>query len=134
MRSAHNMVEQRRADVLEFVLGKGRISVEEVAKVFAISEMTARRDLQILESENLLKRTHGGAVAPNLIVENGEIDEVLSEDAVKSREIVSRRAADLVEDGEVAAPRSICSNMWATNGYRFLRTMAGQSVKRILMA
>lgn len=57
----------RRADrvstILERLAHNGSIDAAGLAQEFAVSPATIRRDLQMLEDQKLLSRTHGGAVA-----------------------------------------------------------------------
>jgi len=41
---------------------RGQVSVADLSEQLAVSEMTARRDLEFLEHEGLARRFHGGAV------------------------------------------------------------------------
>ncbi len=52
----------RIAAVLEALAGDGRVEVSDLAQRFGVSEMTVRRDLEELESRDLCRRVHGGAV------------------------------------------------------------------------
>lgn len=56
--------EERRAAIRQLIEANGRIDVEEVSYQYGVSLRTARRDLDILSKRGLVKRTHGGAVAP----------------------------------------------------------------------
>ena len=49
--------------ILEEILRGGSITVEAVSKRFGVSVATARRDLDQLERQGRLRRTHGGATA-----------------------------------------------------------------------
>jgi len=53
---------QRRDELLEMLLGRGRLSVDELTARFGVTGMTIRRDLDDLEKQGLLTRTHGGCV------------------------------------------------------------------------
>jgi DeoR family transcriptional regulator, aga operon transcriptional repressor len=59
----------RRADrvstILERLAHDGSVDAGLLADEFAVSAATVRRDLQMLEDQKLLSRTHGGAVAAN---------------------------------------------------------------------
>ena len=48
----------------ELIEKKGHITIAELTTLFDISNESARRDLRILESKGLCKRTHGGALKP----------------------------------------------------------------------
>jgi DeoR family transcriptional regulator of aga operon len=57
----------RRADRVSTILSRlahnGSVDAARLADEFAVSPATIRRDLQMLEDQKLLARTHGGAVA-----------------------------------------------------------------------
>jgi len=55
---------ERLAALLELLVTEGKIDVEESAERFVVSAATIRRDLDYLADQQLLSRTHGGAV-PN---------------------------------------------------------------------
>lgn len=52
----------RRERLLEYIRGKGEVSVEELARALDISPSTIRRDLDVLAKEEMVIRTHGGAL------------------------------------------------------------------------
>jgi DeoR family transcriptional regulator, aga operon transcriptional repressor len=60
----------RRADRVTTILGRlaedGSVDAARLATEFAVSPATIRRDLQMLEDQKLLARTHGGAVAADV--------------------------------------------------------------------
>ncbi len=53
---------RREAEIVSLVNKKGTVSVRELAELYRVADITIRRDLQKLDSLNLLRRTHGGAV------------------------------------------------------------------------
>lgn len=54
--------EERRQKIQEILTEKRRILVREVSRKFGISEVTIRKDLEILEKKGILTRVHGGAI------------------------------------------------------------------------
>lgn len=54
--------EERRRTIVDFVNHTGRARVGELAKTFGTSEITIRRDLDLLHERGLIYRTHGGAL------------------------------------------------------------------------
>ena len=54
---------ERVSMILDHLDAAGSISVPDLAAMFGVSLATVRRDLQLLEEQRLLERTHGGAVA-----------------------------------------------------------------------
>lgn len=55
--------EDRRGQILQAILQSQYISVGALAQQFAMSEVSIRRNLEVLEAAGLIKRVHGGARA-----------------------------------------------------------------------
>ncbi|MGM0432140.1 MAG: DeoR family transcriptional regulator [Spirochaetota bacterium] len=54
-------MNERQKNILELLNKSQELSVNELAEVFGVSNVTIRGDLDYLENERLLKRVHGGA-------------------------------------------------------------------------
>ncbi len=48
----------RQQSILQVVIDKGRMSVADLAKMTGVSEVTIRQDLNLLEKQSYLRRTH----------------------------------------------------------------------------
>lgn len=86
----------RREHILQGISKHNRVSVIDIAKKFAVSGETVRRDLKDLEKEGLLRRVRGGAIGPA-----GIRDEPISErvqKAAKEKRIIAQLAAELISD------------------------------------
>ena len=57
--------EQRREKIIELLRENGSCRVQELKKVFRVSEPTIRQDLETLEKSGLIIRQHGGAFLSN---------------------------------------------------------------------
>ncbi|MFW6066158.1 MAG: DeoR/GlpR family DNA-binding transcription regulator [Planctomycetota bacterium] len=55
-------IEDRRGRAAQELSEKGFMSLAELVQVLGVSESTIRRDLEVLEEQGLIRRTHGGAV------------------------------------------------------------------------
>ncbi|MCG8480221.1 MAG: DeoR/GlpR family DNA-binding transcription regulator [Spirochaetales bacterium] len=55
-----DFVEERRGKILEYVNEHTRADIGELASIFDTTEATIRRDVALLESQNLVHRVHGG--------------------------------------------------------------------------
>jgi DeoR family transcriptional regulator, aga operon transcriptional repressor len=53
---------ERQELIADFVNRKQRASIAELCETFGISEATARRDLETLDEQGLIRRVHGGAI------------------------------------------------------------------------
>lgn len=57
------LVAERYEKIVELVNERGSIRVSELSRLCGVTEETIRRDLDKLEKEGRLKRSHGGAVS-----------------------------------------------------------------------
>lgn len=55
--------EERQQTILQLLNARGKLTIADLSTRFSVSEMTIRRDLSQLETDGLLRRTHGGAVS-----------------------------------------------------------------------
>ncbi|MCJ7842313.1 DeoR/GlpR family DNA-binding transcription regulator [Lederbergia sp. NSJ-179] len=65
------LVAERHKKITEIVDEKGSIRVSELSQIFKVTEETIRRDLEKLEAEGKLQRSHGGAVS---VKQEGQIE------------------------------------------------------------
>jgi DeoR/GlpR family transcriptional regulator of sugar metabolism len=57
------LARQRHAYILERVTADGGVRVADLARDLGVSDMTVRRDLELLDERGLLEKVHGGATA-----------------------------------------------------------------------
>jgi DeoR family lactose phosphotransferase system repressor len=99
------MLKSERQDaIVRLVEGRGSVTVRDVAESLSVSEMTVRRDLDELASDQRLIRVHGGARSLNgkrgLVVphEYSHSEKRTLHTTEKAR--VAKLAVSLVEDGD----------------------------------
>ncbi|MBI5294654.1 MAG: DeoR/GlpR transcriptional regulator [Chloroflexi bacterium] len=90
---------ERQKQILSLLSRQGSLSVAEIVEQFAISEATARRDLESLTSQGKVHRVHGGVIAIEQAPPEQPILQRESEQAVE-KAAIGRAAADLIHDGE----------------------------------
>jgi DeoR/GlpR family transcriptional regulator of sugar metabolism len=92
----------RKKEIISLLEDLGSVRVSDMGKRFGVTEETIRRDLERLENEGLLLRTHGGAV---LMRKEGPELPILQRELVKPEEkrLIGENAATMVNDGEVIA-------------------------------
>jgi DeoR family transcriptional regulator of aga operon len=54
--------EERRREILDALHRDGRVLVKDLARRFRISQITIRKDLEFLDGQGVIQRTHGGAL------------------------------------------------------------------------
>lgn len=89
---------ERQQKILALLNQVGRVSVYNLCKEFGVSEVTIRSDLQSLARQNLIVRTHGGAV---LAPRPPELSLVIrSQQHMPEKERIGEQAVRLVRDGD----------------------------------
>ncbi|HWR45107.1 DeoR/GlpR family DNA-binding transcription regulator [Sporomusa sp.] len=90
--------EERKTEILQLVKIGNPVTVTSLSQRFGVSESTVRRDLQELEDNGLIQRTHGGAIS----VQTG-FEMSFQEKEVRfltEKQQIATLAANLVNDGE----------------------------------
>jgi DeoR family fructose operon transcriptional repressor len=99
-RSRH-LPASRRAALLEHLGTTGQLTVAQIAERFDVSIDTIRRDLDQLDADGLLVRTHGGAVSIASFPSKDRGLDVRMRLQPVEKEAIAEIAAGLVEDGSV---------------------------------
>jgi DeoR/GlpR family transcriptional regulator of sugar metabolism len=97
MRSSQSVIEERRNLILRRLQENGSINIKQLAKEMKVSDLTIRRDLEVLESMEKLRRIHGGAIRNKK--ESGN-ENIFSSEQTLNKLAIARYAASLVEDGD----------------------------------
>ncbi len=93
------LAEQRRRRILELIQEEGSARVKFLSKIFEVSEPTIRQDLERLEADDFVIRSHGGAVLKTIPQQVRTLSLQHSENLDK-KALIGRAAAALVSDGE----------------------------------
>jgi DeoR/GlpR family transcriptional regulator of sugar metabolism len=57
------LARQRQTEILERVREQGAVRVADLVRALGVSDMTVRRDLEVLHQRGLIEKVHGGAAA-----------------------------------------------------------------------
>ncbi len=90
---------QRREKILELLKEDGSAKVIELAKIFKVTEVTVRQDLEKLEKEGLIHREHGGAFLKS-VEDNVRNFALMNQDNMDRKQLIGKKAAELVESGD----------------------------------
>ncbi len=137
--------EERRRAILDLLKRDGRVLVAELARQFDTSQVTIRKDLEILHATGMAQRTHGGALPSH--------DGALEDPTLREKEKLHRKeklhiaaaAARRVTEGQVVildsgttttaiarALRSFRKLTIVTNAVNIAAELAGTPVEVIL--
>lgn len=95
-------IVERHSKIVDMVLDKGHITIADICKMFDISEMTARRDLNTLDRQGLLRRVHGGAIT-NLGRSYEPSFQTRAVNNQDEKTKIGLKAAELIYDGDSIA-------------------------------
>ena len=97
------LARQRQALILDRVRETGAVRVADLARELGVSDMTVRRDLEILHEHGLLEKVHGGATAISGLAayEPGFVAKSALQQVEKAA--IATEAARLVEPGMAIA-------------------------------
>jgi DeoR family transcriptional regulator of aga operon len=93
--------EERRRHIIEILNRDGRVLVVDLAKQFRTSQVTIRKDLDVLEAHGRIHRSHGGALPAH---EGALEDPTLREKEKlhrKEKLQIAAAAARMVQEGQV---------------------------------
>lgn len=96
-------LQERLDRILTILQAQGRVSVAELSDRFDVSAVTIRNDLAILDQQNRLVRTHGGAVLRNNQTSDLPAFALRKELRISQKERIGRAAAAMVRDGDAIA-------------------------------
>jgi len=89
----------RQLEILELLTQKGNVTVEELAASFNVSKMTIRRDLEKLQENNLLQRTHGGALMNRVLLQEMAYNDKREEHS-EIKQCITKRALSFIENDQ----------------------------------
>lgn len=86
---------ERHEFIISLLRQTGSVSVSSLAEQLKVSEVTIRKDLNILEKKNMLYRAHGSAILINPYINDRHVNEKEQQSAEEKRAI-GREAAKLI--------------------------------------
>lgn len=98
---AYFSTNERRADIIQILNQKNRVMISELCEKYGLSEVSIRKDLEILKKRNLLLRIRGGAIRiPSTMGNNDARIEAKRLFHYKHKRAIGRLAASLINENE----------------------------------
>lgn len=100
---------ERLNKIKEILFREKRVDVLELSKLFSVTEVTIRRDLDKLEQEGFLIKTYGGAVLnEDYVIKPFPID--YDDSNIEEKRMIGKIAAQMIENGEAIylSPGTTC--------------------------
>lgn len=95
MKVKKKLVNERRENILKLLNEGKSIYINDLTKIFNVSSLTIRRDLDELKDMGLLIRFHGGAK----LIDKGLKVENYRKKSIKER--IAKKAAEYIEEGDI---------------------------------
>lgn len=102
MSSEPIFAEERQNKILTMLKVCDKLLVNDLCEEFDVSPATIRNDLNFLEKQGLLRRTHGGAISCSK--SNFELTSIQKQYSnSKQKQLIAEYAVNLIEDGDTIA-------------------------------
>lgn len=92
-------LNQRRTEILNLIQEDGHAKVQKLSKIFKVSDVTIRQDLEELEKMGYVQREHGGAFLKDVgtFAKTGQL---FNKPHMDEKIAIAKTAASLVNEGE----------------------------------
>lgn len=90
---------QRREKILELLKEDGSAKVINLAKIFKVTEVTIRQDLEKLEKDGLAFREHGGAYLKNM-GDQVKSFSLAHQENIDKKELIAKKCIEYIESGD----------------------------------
>jgi DeoR/GlpR family transcriptional regulator of sugar metabolism len=93
------LAQSRKDKILEMLKEDGSVKVATLSKIFRVSEVTIRQDLEKLEQDGLITREHGGAFLNTIgmQVQNFALANLIN---MEKKELIGKKAAEYIDSGD----------------------------------
>ncbi|MBN1834988.1 MAG: DeoR/GlpR transcriptional regulator [Spirochaetales bacterium] len=101
--------------ILRLLQERSAASIQELAERLSVSEMTIRRDLNLLVQDDLVRLVHAGAVLNPGVLDSGQPRYSLTEAGglrTEEKQRIGRRAASLIEPEDIVIVDSGSTTEW----------------------
>lgn len=119
------LARQRQSLIVQELVRAGSAKVSDLTRFLGVSDMTVRRDLDVLAQAGLIEKVHGGAVLPGAASSHEPGFEAKSAREQEAKQAMARVAAGLVTPGTAVA-LSAGTTTFALA--RLLREVAGLTI------
>ncbi|UUV16824.1 DeoR/GlpR family DNA-binding transcription regulator [Fusobacteria bacterium ZRK30] len=104
------LAEERKEKIIQMLEKNGNIKVSDLTRLFNVSLQTIRRDLEVLESEGLIKKVYGGA-----ILKKNKIQDVThsarEKKSLAEKDEIAEITLKLIEEGDSIAFNDSTTNL-----------------------
>jgi DeoR/GlpR family transcriptional regulator of sugar metabolism len=99
MKLENLMANQRRDKILDLLREDGSAKVTNLAKLFKVTEVTIRQDLEKLENDGLIVREHGGAFLKN-VEDHVRNFALVHQENMDKKALIAEKSLAFIESGD----------------------------------
>lgn len=92
-------INQRRMKILDLIREDGHAKVQELSRIFGVTEVTIRQDLEELERSGYIQREHGGAFLKD-VGSFAKTGKLFNQTHMEEKAQIARLAASFIRDGD----------------------------------
>lgn len=92
---------ERKKIIKRYLIENQKVSVAKLSDLLEVSEVTIRRDLELLEKSGFLQRTHGGAILAEEPIASSSISLHKDPEILEQQEEIASTAINLVSDYDI---------------------------------
>ncbi|MCF8358885.1 MAG: DeoR/GlpR family DNA-binding transcription regulator [Prolixibacteraceae bacterium] len=93
------LANQRREKILELLQEDGQAKVMELSRIFKVTEVTIRQDLERLEKDDFIVREHGGAFLKNIDMNVRSLS-LQNQENMPLKRTIAKKAVEYINDGD----------------------------------
>jgi DeoR/GlpR family transcriptional regulator of sugar metabolism len=93
------LAKPRRDRILEMIQEDGNVKVVNLSKIFKVSEVTIRQDLEKLEQDGYIVREHGGAYLKSISAQVRSFS-LQHRENMDKKMLIAKKAAEFIYDGD----------------------------------
>ncbi|HBX44331.1 DeoR/GlpR family DNA-binding transcription regulator [Limibacterium fermenti] len=92
-------LNQRRIKILNLIREDGHAKVQDLSKIFKVTDVTIRQDLEVLENMGHIQREHGGAFLRD-VGSFAKTGKLFNQTYIEEKREIAKKARTLINEGE----------------------------------
>jgi DeoR/GlpR family transcriptional regulator of sugar metabolism len=92
-------LNQRRIKILNLIREDGHAKVQDLSKIFKVTDVTIRQDLEVLEEMGYIQREHGGAFLKD-VGSFAKTGQLFNQTHVEEKKEIAKKAITLINEGD----------------------------------
>lgn len=92
-------LNQRRLKILNLIREDGHAKVQDLSKIFKVTDVTIRQDLEELEKMGYIEREHGGALLKD-ISSFAKTGQLLNQKNIEEKREIAKKAINFINEGD----------------------------------